>query len=345
MTRYCDSLKDFLPENSTLVIITDDTIAATLGKKVAAQLKNALFFSIAAGEGQKNRKTKEAIEDFLFKNGCGRETILVALGGGVVNDLTGFVAATFCRGIPWIAVPTTLLAMVDASIGGKVGINTPFGKNSLGAFHPPEKIVLDLDALITLPPKEMRNGMAEIIKHALIASVELFCYLENHRPLFEKKERAFLQKVIETSGDIKKSIVEKDPYEKGLRRILNFGHTMGHALELYSNYTLPHGEAVAWGMMAESYLSFRLGKIDSNTLERIRRLLFDYQFPLKQREPIKKEIFKSLLLFDKKAHQKRARFVLLERIGAVDPCDGAYCAPIEAALLEETLNSSLEWLN
>lgn len=201
---------------------------------------------ISGGELCKTRAFKEQLEDALLLRGVHRNSTLLAIGGGTLLDLVGFTAATYMRGIPYLSIPTTHLAMVDACYGGKVAVNTPHGKNTIGAFHPPRAIFLDPAFLNTLSPSEIRNGTAETFKHALIASPSLFAQLESGvSPLA----------LIADSLQIKRTIVDADPFDRGLRAILNFGHTVGHALELLSNFTLPHGAAVAYGCVLEAELS------------------------------------------------------------------------------------------
>lgn len=282
------------------IVITDENLAkqAPAGFRVV----------VPPGEQSKSRACKEWIEDQIFKAGFGRDSEIVAFGGGMINDLAGFVAATFCRGIPWIAIPTSLIAMVDASIGGKVGINTPFGKNLIGAFHPPKEVFLDFRYLDTLPEKEWRNGEAEIIKCGLIADPSILSAPRSTRSILRAIE-------------IKKKIVAKDPKEKGLRRILNFGHTVGHALEKVSNYEISHGEAIAHGMRVAAHLS----ELTNDELQIIEQLLSP--FP---KWPLGKELLETLRL-DKKAKNGLSRFVLLEKIGAVRSFGGEYCTTMSEA--------------
>lgn len=318
-------------------LITDEQVAVLYGNALKEELCAAgldvSLFSIKAGEMFKTRQTKHVLEDALLSKGLGSETVMIALGGGVVTDVAGFVAATYCRGIPLISIPTTLLSMIDASIGGKTGVNTAEGKNLIGAYHPSSLILIDVSFLKTLPELEMRNGYAEMIKYGLIASAPLF-------DLLEKKRSSFLIESIQRSIEIKKKTIEMDFFEKGLRRILNFGHTFGHALEAILNYEIPHGQAVALGMAFESFLSMKLASLKSCEYERILRVLKAYDFPLNIPRHIDFDVFLSVLSRDKKAcfsrvQKTHSRFVLLDAIGKAKGFEGEYCSRVDETLLRE----------
>lgn len=300
-------------------------------------LKNGHLFSFPAGEVQKTRRMKELLEDQMLAAGLGRDTCLIAMGGGVVTDLSGFLAATYCRGIPWVAIPTTLLGMVDAAIGGKTGVNTKEGKNLIGAFYPPHEVLLDLSFLGTLPPREMLSGSAEMIKYSLIASPELFRELQQGRAEWAAREGTFLQKIISQCAQIKSAIVQGDFRESGRRRILNFGHTIGHAIEKCEHYQISHGEAVAIGMLVESFISHRLKYLSSKAFESICTLIKSYGFS-RPDHPLSLQTMKEAMLSDKKTHHGKPRSVLLQNIGEPVSFNGEYCAPIDDAILEEALS-------
>jgi len=307
---------------------------ATLAKTHGAALQKALGYElipVPSGEAFKTRETKQALEDELLKRKLGRDTVLVALGGGVTTDLVGFLASTYMRGVPLVLIPTSLLAMVDAAIGGKTGVDTPLGKNLVGTFYLPKAIFIDVDLLKTLPPKEWLNGLAEVLKYGLIESPAIW-------EQCEKDWKKNVESLIRDSIQCKMKVVEQDPQEKGLRRILNFGHTVGHALELISHYKIAHGEAVAIGCMAESYLSHLLGFISQETLERILRTYGKLGYSLKKFEA---KPFLAALALDKKAKGGEPRFVLIDRIGHCLPFDGAYCQPVKQTDLEKMI----EWMN
>lgn len=327
-----EHLSSLLSKKRRFVIITDTHVEKLFGRTLEKRLKKKGFdlflITIPAGETSKTRETKQAIEDLMVKENMTRDSSIIALGGGVVLDVAGFVAATFCRGIPLISIPTTLLAMVDASIGGKVGVNVPNAKNFIGAYHPASVILIDADLLKTLPEKEQKNGFAEIIKYGLIDSKPLFGCLE-------KDKNADLEKIVYQSILIKKKVVEKDPHEKGLRRILNYGHTLAHALETLLNYEISHGEAVAIGLAFESYLSYKLGFLKKNELERILNVLKRYNLPIEVPKQISFEDLICSMAKDKKALQNTPRFVLLQSIGKTKPFKGDYCTPVKVSHLKE----------
>ena len=287
---------------------------------------------LPAGETIKSRAIKEKIEDALIERGWGRESCLVAIGGGALLDLAGFVSATYCRGIPYISVPTTLTAMTDAAIGGKTGVNVEEAKNWIGAFHHPKKIFIDLTLLKTLPDKEFLYGLAETIKHSLIADSTLFAFLETHAENIIKRNSTLLQEMVLRSCAIKKEIVERDPYEReGYRRILNFGHTIGHAIETLSEYRCPHGQAVVMGMRVEAALANLMDYFSNSSLNRFEALLKRFAFKMDYPKHLPFE----MLMRDKKgAH----RFVVLTSIGTVAPCEGVYSLLLSKQHLEKAWN-------
>jgi 3-dehydroquinate synthase len=331
-----------------VAIITDTHVKQLIADKWTQFLKkqgiDATLFSFSAGEESKSRHTKERLEDEMHQLKFGRDTLLVAIGGGVVTDLGGYLASTFNRGISLVLVPTTLLGMVDAAIGGKTGVNTPFGKNLIGTFYPPKHIFIDTSLLSTLPEREWRNGMAEIVKCGLISSPPLFQKLFTHQAKWQSRDREFLQEIIYDSISIKKEVVESDFQETGVRRVLNFGHTIAHAIETLENYRISHGEAVAIGMLVESYLSYRMGLLHKQEWERIEPILQLFNFSLQISPSITLERIHSCMSTDKKAKGARPRFVLLQEIGKVEPFDQAYCTEIEEPLLNEGLTWMLERL-
>jgi 3-dehydroquinate synthase len=297
------------------VIITDHNVEQLYGRQLQ-QTYDAQLFSFPAGESSKTRATKERLEDELLSAGYSRDTTIVALGGGVVNDLAGFLAATYCRGVGLILIPTTLLAMVDASIGGKTGVNTPHAKNMIGAFYEPIKTVIDLSYLATLPEKEWFNGKVEMLKAGLIADADFF----------HQFSTIPIELAIERARAIKKRIVEADPFEKGVRRMLNLGHTLGHALETLSDYKISHGEAVAAGIVLEAEIAHSLGILKSSDLDLIKS-----KFP-----PVNLELDPDQLLgilqLDKKSIDGKSRFILLTEIGAVIEKEVPYTVIYDAVM-------------
>ena len=324
---YCVSL------DRRLVIITDSNLEKSYGKKIKQYFADVELLVFPAGEQYKTRETKQHLEDQLLSKKYGRDTCIIAFGGGVVLDLVGYLAATYCRGVKVIYLPTTLLAMVDASIGGKTGVNTPFGKNLIGTITQPEAVFMDLDVLITLPEREWRNGIVEIIKHALIADASLFAHLQNTTPIINAD-------LIYKNCMIKQSIVSQDEHEKGMRQLLNFGHTIGHAIEHIENYNITHGEAVAIGMLVESYLSVKAGHLSESVLESLHQLLLKFKLPLKTMAFNDREVFHASLMLDKKSIKSVPKFVLLADIGV------PYCQEdiFTHTVLQEDLDEALDFI-
>jgi len=330
-----EKLFSLLSKELRYAIVTDKTIEKLHGRQLEKELKrkglDVFSISIPSGEQHKTRETKRAIEDAMIARGLGRDSCIIALGGGVVTDLAGFVAATYCRGISLLSIPTTLLGMVDASIGGKTGVNTPTAKNLIGAFYPASLVLIDSAFLDTLPEKERKNGYAEIIKYGLISSKPLFHLLERQDPN--------ISEIIYRSICIKKKTTEADPHEKGLRRILNFGHTIGHAIETLLTYRISHGEAVAIGMAIESYLSMQLKRLKPAEYTRILSVLDKYGFCPRIPEGITFSQLMKAMSMDKKARLGSPRFVILRTIGDTVPFEGSYCTSVNPKLIKKAYDN------
>jgi len=280
---------------------------------------------IQPGEASKTLREAASLYDGFLAAGLDRGSVVVALGGGVVTDLAGFAAATYLRGIAWIAVPTTLLAQVDASVGGKTGVDLPEGKNLIGAFHQPAAVLADVATLATLPDEELRTGLAEVVKHAVIRDAALAATLEAEADRILAREAPVLEEVVARNVRIKAAVVMADEREAGLRRILNYGHTIGHALETlalrspadFPGPALTHGRAVALGMMAEAAIALRRGLIGRAVLARQRRILERFGLPVRLASPPDAARCLEILARDKKTEAGRRRFVLPEAIGQV----------------------------
>lgn len=323
--------------SSKFAIVTDQTVRALYGEKLARVLEAPLI-SFPSGEASKTRETKEAIENQMFEAGLGRDSCLIALGGGIVTDLGGFVAATFCRGIPHVLFPTSFLGMVDASIGGKTGVDVPYGKNLIGAIYQPKKIYIDPEVLKSLPIEEIRNGAVETIKHALIQDEELFAFFEREKEKILGLNLDVLTQVISRSAKIKQAIVNEDEREAGKRRLLNLGHTVAHAIETLSDYKLPHGEAVAIGIVTEAYMGVEMKILSPEVFEKIYHLLVSYGLPFKLPSQYKLEEIEAIMFHDKKSLKGRPRFAMIEEIGKPLAFGSQHCTFIDEKIIMRALN-------
>jgi 3-dehydroquinate synthase len=320
-----------------VAIVTNTNVAPLFMERLAGALGRGgvevVRIVVADGEEHKDWRTLNTIFDALLEQRCGRDCTLLALGGGVIGDLTGFAAATYQRGVQYIQVPTTLLAQVDSSVGGKTAINHPLGKNMIGAFHQPRLVLADLDTLKTLPERELRAGLAEVIKHGLIRDAAFFGWLEANLDRLLARDPDALGHAVMRSVAIKAEIVGKDERERGLRQLLNFGHTFGHAIETGLGYGVwLHGEAVAAGMAMAADLSRELGSLSEADAGRIGSLLERAGLPVAA-SGIDPKRMRQLMSIDKKAREGRIHFVLLERLGAA-----TLRADVPAAAIERTLS-------
>lgn len=307
-----------------MALVTNPTVKKLYGRRVVDSLKAAGFMvmsiEVPDGEQYKNLDWANAVYTALLTNYFDRTSALVALGGGVIGDLTGFAAATFMRGVPFVQVPTTLLAMVDSSVGGKTGVNHPMAKNMIGAFHQPRKVLMDLSVLASLPKEEFLSGMAEVIKYGVIRDAAFFEYLDKNREKILALDPDSLEHVIRRSCEIKAEVVSRDEREGGLRAILNYGHTVGHAIEKAENYTMRHGHAVAIGMVYASRLAYKTGLCDASVPGRVEKLITSYGLPADftalSRRPSVAELMGTMQI-DKKAEGGKVKFVLPKKIGEV----------------------------
>jgi len=322
-------------------IITDSNVGPLYAERLQAALagESSQVFTIPAGEKFKTRETWASITDQMLDAGFGRDAAVIALGGGVVGDLAGFVAATFMRGVGFLQVPTTLLAMLDASVGGKTAVDTPAGKNLVGAFHQPVAVISDPALLSTLPANQLRAGFTEALKHGVIADPAHFdavattiAELRHGRP----DDRA-MSAIIARSVEIKSAVAASDFRESGRRKTLNFGHTVGHAVEHLSGYGLLHGEAVAIGMCAEAAIAERMGIAEPGLAQRLRSACEAGGLPVARPEAITPEEIVRATHGDKKGRAGRAQYALATRIGAMAFGDRGWSAPVDDQLVLDAL--------
>jgi 3-dehydroquinate synthase len=315
---------DGLPRASTALIVSNTAVAplyaAQLQAALSSRFAKVLLVSLPDGEAHKDWPTLQLIFDALLENNCDRKTVLFALGGGVVGDMAGFAAASYMRGVPFVQIPTTLLAQVDSSVGGKTAINHPLGKNMIGAFYQPQRVICDLDLLKTLPARELSAGLAEIIKYGPIADMEFLGWIEANIDALRGGDTAALAHAVKRSCEIKAAVVGQDEREAGLRAILNFGHTFGHAIESGMGYgAWLHGEGVGCGMVMAAELSQRLGLIDAAFVLRLRRLIALAGLPtvgpvLSAQDNAGRYL--DLMRVDKKAEAGEIKFVVIDRPGS-----------------------------
>lgn len=305
------------------MLVTNPTVMGLYGKKVLALLEGAGFEAVPAeipdGEEYKALSTAEHLYDLAYSRELDRKSPVIALGGGVVGDLAGFVAATYLRGVPFIQIPTTLLAQVDSSVGGKVAVNHPRGKNIIGAFYQPRVVLADLSTLKTLDAREIRAGMAEVIKYGVIADRKFFGWLEDNMERALALDPEVLEEIVSVSCRIKAEVVQEDETEQGRRAVLNFGHTVGHAVESLTGYNVyRHGEAVSIGMAAAARMAEKMGLIGRPERERLVSLLVRAGLPVTVPDYLGREELAGSMRRDKKVISSRLTFVLPTAIGKVD---------------------------
>lgn len=334
---------------SSYVIICDETVKKLFGGVLRKQMLHldarSLILSIPAGEQSKKASVKNFLEESMFRAGCDRRTLIIALGGGVVGDLAGFVAATYMRGIDYIQVPTTLLAMVDSSIGGKTGINNSFGKNLVGAFWQPKAVYVDFNFLQTLPLNHFKNGLFEVIKIFTTSDTESFKFFQKNVKSILKKNPKVLEKIIARAVELKASVVGNDERESSERMILNFGHTISHAIEKLSGYSILHGYAVALGMLVEGQIAVNAGILSKADFETLKKVILDLGV---NTNAIKKYKIKDIIRVtrgDKKSSDGRAKYVLLKKIGGIEVKQHAYAHSISEAEVRKALHDIIALYN
>ena len=332
-----DLFKNHLKGKFTAVV-TNETVAPLYAEQVVKTLESlgqkVRLVVLPDGEVYKTWQTLQLIFDALLESGADRKSTLVALGGGVVGDMTGFAAACYMRGIRFIQVPTTLLSQVDSSVGGKTGINHPLGKNMVGAFYQPQAVIADLNTLKTLPPKELAAGLAEVIKHGAIADQEFLAWIESNADALNACDSKAMEHAVQRSCEIKSHVVALDEKESGLRAILNFGHTFGHAIEAGMGYgEWLHGEAVGCGMVLAADLSMRVGLLNKDQKARLEKIIASLKLPTVPPQ-FGLERYMELMSVDKKAEDGEIRYILLDGLGK------SKIQVVDERLVVETLKST-----
>lgn len=322
-------------------VVTDSNVNRLYGKRLEDEIRkftrNVIVIEFEAGEKNKNREIKSFVEDGMLNSKFGRDSAVIALGGGVVGDLAGYVAATYTRGIPYIQVATTLVAAVDSSIGGKTAVDTPQGKNLIGCFHQPKAVYIDLNTLKTLEQKEIREGLAEVIKYGVIADRELFEIVENGIDEIFNKNSSTLKEIIERSCIIKAKVVEKDEKEENLRKILNFGHTIGHAIEKLSDYSLSHGNAISIGMAVEGKIAEIMGLWQADELISLKKLLSKSGLPVELPGSINKSEMINTMKLDKKTRAGNIEMSIPSSIGSMAKQGDSYAIKIDENIINDAL--------
>ena len=342
INQLAQHTNDLLSKKASVVVVTTEPLAAEYGGPARIVLENAGYEAslcvVPDGENAKTMATLNLMLDHMVEHRLPRQSTLFAVGGGVIGDMAGFAAAIYLRGIPFIQVPTTLLAMVDSSVGGKTGVNHPLGKNLIGAFHQPKRVLIDLHSLATLPKRHYRSGLAEIIKHGVIRDAELFATLEKNAEAIVAKEASLLAPVIRRNCEIKAAVVEADERETGERAHLNFGHTIGHGVEtLAAPSGMLHGEAVAIGMVGAGRIAVAIGLWHAEDQARLESLLKAVGLPVSIPTELPTEVIIDRMRHDKKVVGKTMRFVLPEAMGKVIIRDD-----IPETLLRETIEGMKE---
>lgn len=335
-------IKAAYDKQNKFVVTDEDVVNAGHLAALIGDRQIPHFVIQPAGEVSKKIDTAIAIVEAMEKAYLGRDAVMVALGGGTVGDIAGFAASIFKRGIPVVHVPTTTVAQADSAIGGKTGVDSSISKNAFGAFWHPAAVYIDVATLQTLDERQYRAGLVESVKHGLIGSREYFEFLESHLDAILARQADVLETVARYNCTIKGRVVEEDPYEKNKRRILNYGHTIGHAVEAASDYTLLHGEAVAIGIMAAGLIEIELGLSESGRLDRARSILEKLRVPVKLPRNLADDKLLDVMKHDKKAVDQWPRFVLTDGIGQVHCEDGQYAVQVSRDVVEKALELMID---
>ncbi len=344
LTELASDLRE-RPLGKRYAVITDSQVGRLHGDTLMGALEHAglkaQLFVFPAGESSKNRQEKERLEDAMLEAGLGRDSAVIALGGGVVGDLAGFVAATYMRGVPVIQVPTTTLAMADSAIGSKTAVDVPYGKNLIGAFHSPEAVYMDMNLLSTLDERNYYAGLVELIKHGFIQRPSLQEYLAEHKETIVSRGGAeypvVMEELLYQNSAVKNDVVSQDQKENNLRKILNYGHTLGHAVEMSSNFQMIHGECVAVGIAYAAYLAHKLGLCDEDWAGEQIRILREYHQGCRIPEGISTDTLIEVMKHDKKARNGQIEFVLLAGPGQPVQQNGEYGIPVKEDVLRQTI--------
>lgn len=326
------ALLDARHPGARAAVIADTNVAAALGSPLPA----APLFTFPAGEANKSRATWADLTDRLLAARYDRHSVIVALGGGVTTDLAGFVAATLLRGVPWIAVPTTTLAMLDAAVGGKTGVDTDAGKNLVGAFHPPSAVICDPATLTTLPERSYREGLAEAVKHAAALDYQYGGWIRLNAASIVRRDGAALESLIRRSVELKASVVAEDEHEDDRRAVLNAGHTVAHALERATEYAIPHGEAVAIGLVLETRVAERMGVARAGTADQVAALLTAVGLPIAP-PPLDSASLLNAMLTDKKNRAGVVHAALLASFGTMARHGESWTQPLDLTVLAKIM--------
>ncbi len=328
-----------------MVLVTDGNVAPLWGDRLRAQLaallSGTLVYSVLpAGEEYKTRAQKEALEDAWLAAGLGRDTLVIALGGGVITDLVGFTAGTYLRGVPYVSLPTTLIGQVDAAVGGKTAVDTPAGKNLIGVFHQPLAVFMDTAVLATLPEREYRGGLAEVVKHGVIRDAALFELIEANVSGLLARDPALLEDIVTRNVALKAAVVGEDERESGLRQILNFGHTIAHALERLREYRENHGYCVAMGMVVEARVAALLDVCPADLAPRLCALLTRLGLPTAVPADLDAAAIAAATTADKKKRAGKVRYALPSGLGRMHPGDGHWSLPVDDTVVARALAAS-----
>lgn len=324
-------------------LVSDSNVMPLHGEPLARRLGVAAddCFTVPAGEGSKSRSEWARLTDMMLARGFGRDTIIIAVGGGVVGDLAGFVAATYMRGVPFVQVPTTLLAMIDASIGGKTGIDTPAGKNLVGAFHHPALVVADPATLRTLPNREFRSGLAEALKHAVITSAEQLDWLVSESEGIAALDTGVIALLLRRNVQIKHAVVTRDERESGLRKTLNAGHTIGHAIESVSGFEMLHGECIAIGLVVEAIIAVGLRIAEQSLVDQVKNAAMKLNLPVALPAKLSVDELIAATKSDKKARAGVVEYALFSAVGHCAGENHGFGTPVADSVVRAALNMAV----